>query len=68
MITHKDKINELKRELALRRALFPRWVKDGRLDQEEANRRIEILEEIFADYVNSRQSNKANCCQCENKQ
>lgn len=46
-----DKIAELKRELAMRRAVFPKWVSRGRISSEDAHRRIITLEAILADYL-----------------
>jgi hypothetical protein len=49
-----DKVDELQREIKMRNRVFPRWVADGRMRQDEADRRIAILQEI-ADEYDSRQ-------------
>jgi hypothetical protein len=51
MITIRDKLNCVLRELRLRRRLYPRAIAHGRMTQEEAKREIEIMEAIEADYV-----------------
>jgi hypothetical protein len=42
--TIKEIISELRRELAMRRRVFPDWVRSGRLKQIDADRRIELME------------------------
>lgn len=49
-IDAQEKLKVLRRELALRRSLYPRWIKDGRIDQAKADREIEVMEAIAADY------------------
>lgn len=44
-----EKLKEVLRELNMRRHVYPQLVGRGKLRQEEANRRINILEEIAAD-------------------
>jgi hypothetical protein len=44
------KVRELQRELALRRSFYPKLVASGKLDQKEADWRLEILEAILDDY------------------
>lgn len=46
----KDKADEIRRELNLRRAVFTRLVSNGSLPAKEAARRIALMEEILADY------------------
>ena len=43
-ITLEGQIKELSRELQMRSQAFPRWVKQGRLSQEEADYRIAALQ------------------------
>lgn len=43
-----EQLKELRRELAQRRRVFPKWVQDGRLEQAEADRRIARLEAAIA--------------------
>lgn len=40
----------LKRELAMRRAVYPRQVASGRLNPDKAARELELMEAIVADY------------------
>jgi hypothetical protein len=51
MITTADKIACLRREIALRRAAYPRWVAQGKLTQANADREIAAMEAILADYT-----------------
>ena len=39
-----------KRELALRRRLYPRFVASGKLTQDEADRELLVMEKIMKDY------------------
>lgn len=39
-----DVIKELKRELATRRSVYPRWVEFGKLSQATADHRIKAIE------------------------
>lgn len=45
-----DKHAAIKRELMLRRRNYPRWVAEGRMTQEEADKAITIFEAILEDY------------------
>lgn len=47
----KEKIKEIKRELNMRKRLYPTWVLQGRIKEETANERIVIFEEILKDYL-----------------
>lgn len=47
----RDKLQEINRELALRRKLYPGWVASGRLPQSTAAQRIALLEAIADDYT-----------------
>jgi len=40
LVENKDVIVELKRELLMREKLYPGWVRDGKLSQKTADRRI----------------------------
>lgn len=42
-ISRDDEIQELERELAIRRRVFPRWVSDGRITQAKADRQIAVM-------------------------
>jgi len=46
MFTLDQQIAELDRELGMRRNLYPRWVREGKLKQQQADHRINIIEEI----------------------
>jgi ribosomal 50S subunit-associated protein YjgA (DUF615 family) len=45
-----EKLREIKREIAMRRTTYPRWVAAKRLTQHDADRQIAILEAIMRDY------------------
>ena len=49
-VRHDDKITELERELQVRRRVYPRWIQTGKINREQAHRRIITLEAILADY------------------
>lgn len=49
-VTKGDKIRCLKREVALRKNAYPRWVDIGRMKQAEADREIEVMLAILHDY------------------
>ena len=44
--TVRELIEEAQRELMLRRRLYPRWVRAGRIKQSDATRRLELIEAI----------------------
>ena len=46
-IRHKDMIEELVREIAVRKRVYPRWVASGKLNGVTADRRILILKAIL---------------------
>lgn len=45
-----DKFAEAKRELAMRRRVYPNLVGRGKLSQADADRRIALMEAIMEDY------------------
>lgn len=49
-ITAADKRREAERELAMRRRVYPRMVKTGRMKKHEAERQIAVMEAIAEDY------------------
>jgi hypothetical protein len=49
-ITDMDKLRCARRELALRRNVYPRHVERGRMSREAADREIKLMEAIVADY------------------
>jgi hypothetical protein len=42
--TRAEILHEIARELAKRREVFPRWIADGKLKQDEADRRINRMQ------------------------
>jgi len=49
-VTRHDKMRCLQRELDMRRRVYPRWVKTGKMLQVSADREIATMEAILADY------------------
>ena len=45
------KLKCLDREIGMRRALYPSFVKKGKMSAESANEEIAVLEEIRSDYA-----------------
>ncbi len=50
MISDREKLACARRELAMRRRVYPRWVEAGRMTREEAEREIAVMDAIVADY------------------
>jgi len=50
MITNREKADCAERELKQRRRVYPRFVADGRMAQQFADRQIAIMEAIAGDY------------------
>jgi hypothetical protein len=46
-ITPKDMIAELRREIGLRKRLYPAWWAEGKLDRAEGERRIAVMQAIL---------------------
>lgn len=44
--TDRELAEEARREAAMRRSVYPRWVEAGKLSQSTADKRIEMMEEI----------------------
>jgi hypothetical protein len=42
----RELIDEAQRELDLRRRFYPKWVRAGRIKQDDAARRLELMEAI----------------------
>jgi len=40
----------VRRELAFRKSLYPKWVEMGRIDREKADEEISVMEAIAKDY------------------
>ena len=51
MITRSDKIAALRREIALRKNVYPHRIKMDRMTQEKATHEIEVMEAILHDYI-----------------
>jgi len=49
-ITPEDKYRCATREVQMRRKVYPRWIKDGRMYETDARREIEIMSAIAEDY------------------
>ncbi|HYF48850.1 MAG TPA: hypothetical protein VEJ63_05570 [Planctomycetota bacterium] len=52
--TAEEKVAELRREIAMRVAVYPKLIMTGKLRGEDAERRIEILREIAIEYERKR--------------
>jgi hypothetical protein len=50
MIEAVDKLRCIEREIAMRKAVYPKWVASGRMKQDKADREIAVMESIAADY------------------
>jgi len=46
LVTIDDMIHEIRREIEMRRGAYPKWIKLGRLNPDQAARRILILERV----------------------
>jgi hypothetical protein len=55
--TASDKLRSIDRELKKRARAFPRFVAEGRMTQDEANREIAIFEAIRRDYAAAVEAN-----------
>lgn len=51
-IYHRTEIlAELRREYAWRRRLYPGWVQQGRMRQQDADRQMQILDQVIQEYA-----------------
>ena len=50
MSTTKEKLKELRRELNMRKRVYPVWVMQGKMKQDVSDKQMKILEEIIVDY------------------
>lgn len=48
--TDLQKLRCLERELKMRRKVYPRWVRDGKMQPEAADYEIQVMAEIMAEY------------------
>ena len=49
-VTDQDKFDCARRELKIRKRVYPHWVNNGRMKQASADREIEIMQAIADDY------------------
>ena len=47
MVTITEQIKGVRREIDYRKRLYPRWVQDGKMTQQEANYQIELMEYVL---------------------
>lgn len=47
MVTITEQIKGVRREIDYRKRLYPKWVADGRMTQQEANYQIELMEYVL---------------------
>lgn len=47
--TAQEIVEELEREVAMRKRVFPKWVAEGKLRADQAERRIGIMEQVLED-------------------
>ena len=47
MFTLEEQIAEVKREIMLRKACYPAFVKNGKLTQAEASRQLQVMVEVL---------------------
>lgn len=59
MITRTDKIAALKREIALRKIVFPKRIKMHLMTPEKAGQEIAVMEAILHDYIGPEPSQTA---------
>jgi hypothetical protein len=50
IISTADKLAEIKREIAVRRNAYPKWVEAGRLTQQKSDYQLRVMQAIQADY------------------
>ncbi len=62
--TDADKIACLRRELAMRRRVYPRQVGRGQMTQAEADREIGLIEAILEDYAPAESEAGQVACGC----
>lgn len=46
----KEQLDELKRELKMREAVYPRWVESGKMKQKDAMHRVNCLRAVIEDF------------------
>ena len=50
IFTAADKLSAVRREITMRRRVYPRWVENNRMTQSKADEEIAVMEAIAADY------------------
>lgn len=50
IIQNEEKLRCIKRELGMRRRNYPRWVEQGKISKQAADREIEVMKAIEQDY------------------
>lgn len=50
-ISDQEKLAEINRELEMRRVVYPRFIRNGKMKQDQARRQIDILIAIKLDYA-----------------
>lgn len=53
MATRKEKLDCVRREIAMREKVYPRWVSFGRMTKADADREIRTMMEIAEDYADA---------------
>jgi hypothetical protein len=53
-----DMIATVRRELHLRKAVYPRWVGDGKMQQSRADREIEVMQAVLDYLTKQREAEK----------
>jgi hypothetical protein len=48
--TAEEKLISIRRELAMRKRVYPRWVEMGKMKLDQAEREIALMQAIAADY------------------
>ena len=49
-VTFREKLACVERELAMRRNVYPKWVKSGRMKADSAEHQIRAMEAVVEDY------------------
>jgi hypothetical protein len=49
-MTKTDKLRCVERELRMRKKVYPRWIAEGRMTQQQAEHEIDCMAAIAADY------------------
>lgn len=58
IFTAAEKLAAARRELAMRRRVYPRWVENNRMTQSKANEETAIMAAIVADYEKAEQGER----------